>query len=135
MKKPSDAWRYTTANEARRPRAPVLHSMIWRSYMPSYVRSPSWSATQSWRHESMWPVRSCVQLPCNRPLQGALSYHPESLTWSRSSLWAKENALIGAHLGLAESTVKSYLASAMRKLEATNRFEVVLLARRKGLIR
>lgn len=47
----------------------------------------------------------------------------------------KRNALIGAHLGLAESTVKSYLASAMRKLEATNRFEVVLLARRKGLIR
>lgn len=47
----------------------------------------------------------------------------------------KRNALIGAHLGLAESTVKSYLASAMRKLEATNRFEVVLLARGKGLIR
>lgn len=47
----------------------------------------------------------------------------------------KRNALIGVHLGLAESTVKSYLASAMRKLEATNRFEVVLLARRKGLIR
>lgn len=46
----------------------------------------------------------------------------------------KKNALIGTHLGLAESTVKSYLASAMRKLEATNRFEVVLIARRKGLI-
>lgn len=46
----------------------------------------------------------------------------------------KRNALIGAHLGLAESTVKSYLASAIRKLEATNRFDVVLIARSRGLI-
>lgn len=46
----------------------------------------------------------------------------------------KRNALIASHLGLAESTVKSYLASAMRKLEAANRFDVVLRARRRGLI-
>lgn len=46
----------------------------------------------------------------------------------------KRNALIGTHLGLAESTVKSYLASAMRKLKATNRYEIVLIARRQGLV-
>lgn len=46
----------------------------------------------------------------------------------------KRNALIGAHLDLAESTVKSYIASAMRKLEADNRFDLVLRARSRGLI-
>lgn len=46
----------------------------------------------------------------------------------------KRNALIGAHLGVAESTVKSYLASAMRKLQARSRHEAVVAARRRGLI-
>ena len=46
----------------------------------------------------------------------------------------KRNALIGTHLDLAESTVKSYIASAMRKLEAANRFDLVLRARSRGLI-
>jgi DNA-binding CsgD family transcriptional regulator/GAF domain-containing protein len=46
----------------------------------------------------------------------------------------KRNALIGTHLGLAESTVKSYLASATRKLEASGRHEAVVAARRLGLI-
>lgn len=46
----------------------------------------------------------------------------------------KRNALIATHMGLAESTVKSYLASAVRKLGATNRFDVVLRARSQGLI-
>ncbi len=44
------------------------------------------------------------------------------------------NALIGAHMGLAESTVTSYLAPAARKLVATNRFDAVLRARHSGLI-
>ncbi|CAN5195548.1 LuxR C-terminal-related transcriptional regulator [soil metagenome] len=46
----------------------------------------------------------------------------------------KRNAHIGAQLDLAESTVKSYLSSAMRKLDASSRFEAVLAARRLGLI-
>lgn len=46
----------------------------------------------------------------------------------------KRNALIATHMGLAESTVKSYLASAVRKLGASNRFDVVLRARSRGLI-
>ncbi|QWT25194.1 LuxR C-terminal-related transcriptional regulator [Subtercola sp. PAMC28395] len=46
----------------------------------------------------------------------------------------KRNTQIGAQLNLAESTVKSYLSSAMRKLDAAGRFEAVLAARRRGLI-
>lgn len=46
----------------------------------------------------------------------------------------KRNAHIAAQLGLSESTVKSYVASAMRKLDASSRYEAVVIARRKGLL-
>ena len=46
----------------------------------------------------------------------------------------KRNAHIGLQLGLTESTVKSYVSSAMRKLGATNRYQAVILCRRLGLI-
>ena len=46
----------------------------------------------------------------------------------------KQNARIARQLGLTESTVKSYLSSAMRKLEAESRYEAVVAARRAGLI-
>ncbi|WP_307866471.1 LuxR C-terminal-related transcriptional regulator [Leucobacter chromiisoli] len=44
------------------------------------------------------------------------------------------NARIGALLGLTESTVKSYLKTAMTKLEAPSRHAAVSAARRAGLI-
>lgn len=44
------------------------------------------------------------------------------------------NAEIAKHLGLQVTTVKSYLQSAMRKLEATNRVQAVYRARQLGLI-
>lgn len=44
------------------------------------------------------------------------------------------NAAVGSRLGLGESTVKSYLHSATRKLGARNRVEAVTAARRRGLI-
>lgn len=46
----------------------------------------------------------------------------------------KKNAVIGSQLGLTESTVKSYLSSAMRKLGVTGRFQAVVEARRHGLV-
>ena len=46
----------------------------------------------------------------------------------------KQNARIARQLGLTESTVKSYLSSAMRKLEAESRYEAVVAVRRAGLI-
>ncbi|HBV11336.1 response regulator transcription factor [Glutamicibacter bergerei] len=68
-------------------------------------------------------------------IAGGTELSPRELDVVTYLALGKRNALIATHLGLAESTVKSYLASAMRKLEATNRFEVVLMARRQGLIR
>ena len=68
-------------------------------------------------------------------IAGGTELSPRELDVVTHLALGKRNALIATHLGLAESTVKSYLASAMRKLEATNRFEVVLMARRQGLIR
>lgn len=59
---------------------------------------------------------------------------PRELDVVRHLALGKRNALVATHLGLAESTVKSYLASAVRKLEATNRFDVVLRARSRGLL-
>lgn len=44
------------------------------------------------------------------------------------------NAEIGLALGIAESTVKSYLKTAMAKLEASNRHAAVVTARSYGLI-
>jgi DNA-binding CsgD family transcriptional regulator len=44
------------------------------------------------------------------------------------------NADVAARLGLKESTVKSYLASAMTKLDAPTRLRAVSEARRRGLI-
>jgi len=122
------------ANAVGRLRAPVSHSMLWRGYMPSCVRSPRWSVTQSWRHESKWPVRSCVPLPNNPTSQSTDLSHLE-LNVVTHLAFGRRNALIGAHMGLAESTLKSYLASAERKLEAASHFDVALPVRCKELIR
>jgi DNA-binding CsgD family transcriptional regulator len=46
----------------------------------------------------------------------------------------KQNGTVARRLGLMESTVKSYLSSAMRKLEAGSRYEAVVAARRAGLL-
>ena len=46
----------------------------------------------------------------------------------------KRNGQIAAQLGLTEATVKSYLSTAMRKLNASTRYEAVIAARRAGLI-
>ncbi|WP_141013701.1 LuxR C-terminal-related transcriptional regulator [Nocardioides sambongensis] len=44
------------------------------------------------------------------------------------------NAEIGVALGLTEGTVKSYLKAAMAKLEAKNRVQAGLIARRRGYL-
>ncbi len=46
----------------------------------------------------------------------------------------KQNGTVARQLGLTESTVKSYLSSAMRKLAAGSRCEAVVAARRAGLL-
>ncbi|MCX4530870.1 LuxR C-terminal-related transcriptional regulator [Streptomyces sp. NBC_00841] len=44
------------------------------------------------------------------------------------------NAEAGARLSLSPETVKAYMRSAMRKLDARTRFEAVVTARRQGLL-
>ena len=46
----------------------------------------------------------------------------------------RSNLEVGERLMLAESTVKKYLATTMRKLDAPNRFDAVLKARVTGLL-
>lgn len=46
----------------------------------------------------------------------------------------RHNATVVRQLGLTENTVKGYLSSAMRKLEAGSRYEAVVAARRSGLL-
>jgi DNA-binding CsgD family transcriptional regulator len=56
----------------------------------------------------------------------------ECLLWCGKG---KTNAQIGAILGLSARTVEHYLASAIRKLEATNRTHAVYLAATAGLLK
>ncbi|GAA0998486.1 LuxR C-terminal-related transcriptional regulator [Subtercola frigoramans] len=66
--------------------------------------------------------------------QSATDLSPRELDVLAHVALGKRNSQIGVQLNLAESTVKSYLSSAMRKLDATGRFDAVLAARRRGLI-
>ncbi|MES1212299.1 MAG: LuxR C-terminal-related transcriptional regulator, partial [Leifsonia sp.] len=58
---------------------------------------------------------------------------PRELDMLAQVALGKRNGQIAAQLGLSETTVKSYLSTAMRKLNATNRYEAVIAARRAGL--
>ncbi|WP_051461475.1 LuxR C-terminal-related transcriptional regulator [Tomitella biformata] len=46
----------------------------------------------------------------------------------------RTNAVIGEQMGVGAETVKSYLRTAMRKLDVNNRIEAVVAARRGGLL-
>ena len=73
------------------------------------------------------------------PREGSSSSHSPPLSPRELDVLAhvalgKQNARIARQLGLTESTVKSYLSSAMRKLKAGSRYEAVVAGRRSGLI-
>jgi len=59
---------------------------------------------------------------------------PRELDMLAQVALGKRNGQIAAQLALSEATVKSYLSTAMRKLNASNRYEAVIAARRAGLI-
>ncbi len=65
---------------------------------------------------------------------GAMRLSPRELDVISQAALGRTNAQIGETLSLAESTVKSYLKSAMSKLEASTRYAAVAEARRAGLI-
>lgn len=62
------------------------------------------------------------------------SLSPRELDVLAQVALGKQNATVARQLGLTESTVKSYLAAAMRKLEAGSRYEAVVAARRAGML-
>jgi DNA-binding CsgD family transcriptional regulator len=72
------------------------------------------------------PQRMSVSVPT--PLS------PRELDMLAQAALGKRNGQIAAQLALSEATVKSYLSTAMRKLNASNRYEAVIAARRAGLI-
>ena len=59
---------------------------------------------------------------------------PRELDMLAQVALGKRNGQIAAQLALTEATVKSYLSAAMRKLNASTRYEAVIAARRAGLI-
>jgi len=59
---------------------------------------------------------------------------PRELDMLAQVALGKRNGQIAAQLALSEATVKSYVSTAMRKLNASTRYEAVIAARRAGLI-
>jgi DNA-binding CsgD family transcriptional regulator len=64
----------------------------------------------------------------------AASLSPRELDMLAEVALGKRNSQIAERLGLTETTVKSYLSSAMRKLGSSSRYEAVIAARRAGLL-
>jgi len=68
------------------------------------------------------------------PAEPPVRLSPRELDVLACAALGATNAEIGASLSLRETTVKSYLAAAMAKLDATTRHAAVTRARRMGLL-
>ncbi|MDN5746069.1 MAG: helix-turn-helix transcriptional regulator [Nocardioidaceae bacterium] len=68
------------------------------------------------------------------PAAGAANLAAREIDVLRQVALGQSNREVAEALGLVESTVKSYLKNAMRKLHATNRVHAVRLAREAGAI-
>jgi len=73
-------------------------------------------------------------LPRGMSVSGPAALSPRELDMLAHVALGKRNSQIAAQLTLTEATVKSYLSAAMRKLNASTRYEAVIAARRAGLI-
>jgi len=73
-------------------------------------------------------------LPHGMTVSVPTALSPRELDMLAQVALGKRNGQIAAQLRLSEATVKSYLSTAMRKLNASNRYEAVIAARRAGLI-
>ncbi|MEO7720375.1 MAG: LuxR C-terminal-related transcriptional regulator [Pseudolysinimonas sp.] len=73
-------------------------------------------------------------LPHGMTVSVPTSLSPRELDMLAQVALGKRNGQIATQLGLTEATVKSYISAAMRKLNASNRYEAVIAARRAGLI-
>ena len=73
-------------------------------------------------------------LPRGMSVSVPTALSPRELDMLAQVALGKRNGQIAAQLRLSETTEKSYLSTAMRKLNASNRSEAVIAARRAGLI-
>lgn len=69
-----------------------------------------------------------------RPAAAEIVLTPRQLDVLRELARGKSNEAIGAELGLALSTVKAHITAILNILDADNRTQAVLAARRKGLL-
>ena len=73
-------------------------------------------------------------LPRGMSVSVPTALSPRELDMLAQVALGKRNGQIASQLGLTEATVKSYISTAMRKLNASSRYEAVIAARRAGLI-
>ena len=73
-------------------------------------------------------------LPHGMTVSVPTALSPRELDMLAQVALGKRNGQIAAQLRLSEATVKSYLSTAMRKLNASTRYEAVIAARRAGLL-
>ena len=73
-------------------------------------------------------------LPRGMSVSVPVELSPRELDMLAHVALGKRNGQIASQLGLTEATVKSYLSTAMRKLNASSRYEAVIAARRAGLM-
>ena len=73
-------------------------------------------------------------LPRGMSVSVPATLSPRELDMLAQVALGKRNGQIAAQLALSETTVKSCISAAMRKLNASNRYEAVIAARRAGLM-
>lgn len=73
-------------------------------------------------------------MPTGQRTVASPSLSPRELDTLAEVALGKRNSQIADRLGLTETTIKSYVSSAMRKLSSQSRYEAVIAARRAGLL-
>ena len=121
---------------AESPFAPAAQAELRESY--AELRSIAASVEDSALRERLARVEqrlaSLSRVDAGPTLELDVHLSPRETDVLACAALGATNAEIGASLSLKEATVKSYLQSAMAKLEASTRHAAVLKARRAGLL-
>lgn len=98
------------------------------------IRTTASGTTRQLIDDLMHRLAGTMRVGDNADTVPAVNLTPRELDVITQVAIGCSNAEAGQRLGVGESTVKSYLHAAMRKLGARNRVEAVTAARRAGLI-